>query len=222
MAKQGSEEKFDNLSTAPDRQHVDHKDLSQQAEFLLKRATKLFREDNLEEALHVFEESISKQKSSQNINDQLTVARTFNNIGVIYKRMRHLDKAMDAYTQSLHIREEQLGHDHPDLIATLSNIGSIFVDLRELEKAMNYFEEAKRVAIIAFSKDHVTFANILNNIGYLRDLRGEFDLAIEDYKTALRIYISAGKYETDPVVEGTIRNIRQVLYRKKMIASHLK
>jgi len=207
-----------------------HDSREEHVESLIQQATKLLREENLIEAVTAFQEIVSIQKQSSSIptspssHEQkrpyslcgnLAAARTLNNVGVIYKRLKQFDEAMTAYTESLRIRQILLGRDHPDLIATLSNIGSIHVQNRDFDNAMKYFLEAKRVAIATMGENNISIANILNNIGYLHDLKGDSNQAVEDFETALRIYIMAGFLEIDPVVEGTIRNIQQVLSRKR-------
>ena len=192
-------------------------------ENLLQQGNSLFRVNRLDEALKLLEEAALMQKKyvsasigkSRVLSGKLAAARTLNNVGVIYKRVNKTTKAMESYLESLSIRKEELGKDHIELVATLSNIGSIHVENREFDEAMSCFIDAKRIAILNLGTNHVMIANILNNIGYLTDLRGEYDEAIKNFESSLRIYIKAGFDDNDPVVEGTIRNIRQVLSRKK-------
>lgn len=68
----------------------------------------------------------------------LRLAASLNNLGVLYVRQQKFGEAGKAYQGALAIRESALGNDHPQVAQTLANMGY-------LEQAQGQTEEAERL-----------------------------------------------------------------------------
>ncbi|OFY82188.1 MAG: hypothetical protein A3F72_08220 [Bacteroidetes bacterium RIFCSPLOWO2_12_FULL_35_15] len=73
-----------------------------------------------------------KLKESKN-----SVAKSFNNIGMVYDAQRNFPKALEYYEQALKIQEE-LG-DRNGVASDLNNIGNVYHSEKNYSKAITYF-----------------------------------------------------------------------------------
>ena len=67
--------------------------------------------------------------------DNLSAAVILNSMGMLYKKQNKLERALDAYTRALSVREAELGEDHPDCIATRHNIAELYILWLKPDKA---------------------------------------------------------------------------------------
>lgn len=73
--------------------------------------------------------------------DNITAAVILNSMGMLYKKQSKFERSLDAYQRSLSVREEQLGEDHPDVIATRHNIAELYITWLKPEKAQEMLEK---------------------------------------------------------------------------------
>jgi len=66
-----------------------------------------------------------------------SIAKTLNNIGIVYRKQGNYNKAIDYYLRSLKIYEE-LG-DNKSIASSLNNIGLVYYDQGNYDKAMDYY-----------------------------------------------------------------------------------
>ena len=72
----------------------------------------------------------------------LDVAKSYNNIGIVYKNQGKYEEALVQYSRALEIKTRVLGQDHPNVADTCENIGLVLKQQGEVEKAKDKFEEA--------------------------------------------------------------------------------
>lgn len=96
-------------------------------------------------------------------------AEAFNNLGVIYKDMDNLPRALSCYEAALRIR--------PTFPEALNNMGVVFTIMNQPEDALPYFNSALQVA--------PTYAEAYTNLGKLYQDAGDADKAILYYERCL-------------------------------------
>jgi tetratricopeptide (TPR) repeat protein len=70
--------------------------------------------------------------------ENLACGMILNSMGMLFKRWRKFDRALDSYERSLNIRLEFLGDKHPEVIASRHNIGELYIEMGNTEKAEEY------------------------------------------------------------------------------------
>lgn len=114
-------------------------------------------------------------------------AISYNNIGLVYKKLGDYDKALEYYFKDLTINERILGNEHSDIATSYNNIGGVYYSKGNYNKALEYF--CKALAIM--EKDHGTenpnHASSYNNLGLVYYSKGDYNTALEYYCKALAI-----------------------------------
>ncbi|KYK38853.1 MAG: hypothetical protein AYK18_00660 [Theionarchaea archaeon DG-70] len=161
------------------------------------------------------------KKNSDLYNSDL--AKTLNDLGILYSNTRKFSEAEKIYKEALEIRraiwEQEPENYALDLAATLNSLGTFYRDTRKFHEAEKTYREALEIYTNLVEKDPVAFkpefAALLNNLGtFYRDTR-KFHEAKEAYKKALEIYMSLAKSYQDvyaPCVAETLNNLGN-LYR---------
>lgn len=122
-------------------------------------------------------------KIKEDIGDKLGMAKSLNNIGLVYKRRGDPNKALDYYTRGLKIKVE-FG-DKESIAASLNNIGNIYLDQGDYATAIDYY--SKSLKLIEQIGDKNGIAARLNNIGNIYLETGEYNLAHDYYSKSLKI-----------------------------------
>jgi class 3 adenylate cyclase/lipopolysaccharide biosynthesis regulator YciM len=90
-----------------------------------------------DKALEYFNQGLALYKE---INDQKSIALSYNNIGLIYSERGYFDIALDYHWKSL-ILNEEIGNKH--LIASsLTNISTIYFEMGDYNVAINFLSKA--------------------------------------------------------------------------------
>ena len=168
----------------------------QNAEFETKEARNLFLsgfysvegianslKGNQNVAIQKFEqgiESLGDSKREQNFN-----ATLLNNIGNVYSEIGDYPKAIDAYMQSLKIKEEFKVYS--GVGNALNNIGNLYKTMENYDKAIEFYRRANKT----FKKtDNVIgVANTYSNIGFQFLRKEENDSARLYFNNALETYL---------------------------------
>lgn len=111
------------------------------------------------------------------------IAKTLNNLALIYKKRNELDKALENLLKSLKL-EEEMGNN-PGISYSLLNLGNFYYDLDEKAKALDYFEQALKIE--EKLEEKANLANILNNIGIIYDETKNYHYAIDYYFKSLEL-----------------------------------
>jgi class 3 adenylate cyclase/Tfp pilus assembly protein PilF len=122
-------------------------------------------------------------KIKEHIGDQMGVAASLNNIGIIYQDQGDYNKALDYHTQSLKIKE-QIG-DQMGIAPSLHNIGIIYQRQGDYPKALDYYNRSLKIK--EHFGDQKGIALSLNNIGELYLRQGNYSAALDYYMKSLKI-----------------------------------
>ena len=107
-------------------------------------------------------------------------------IGIIYKNMGELNKALKYYLKVLQIAEIILEKNDSDFAASYNNISSIYQAMGELPKALEYQKKSLILTEVLGDK-HSNSALIFNNISSIYQDMGEVSKALEYQNKALEI-----------------------------------
>jgi tetratricopeptide (TPR) repeat protein len=160
------------------------------------------------EAQHIYENIL--EKTSLNDNQQL--AFIYHQLGCVHNEKKNLDKALEYFQQSLHIKANYLPkkYDDPQLADTYSNIGSIYHVQGKLDDALSYFDYALKTN----TNDQRILASIYNNIGMVKKRQGNFLDALEYFEKSLEIDLNSLP-PTHPDLATTYSNIGRVYFALK-------
>ncbi len=142
-------------------------------------------------------------------SDNIEVAKTYNNIGLILSYKHKNDKALEYYQKCLNIQLKTLDEAHPNIANTFNNIGLI----SEPNKALQLFQKSLDIYSKTWGSEHPDVAKSYNNIGLVWKNKGEYDKALEFFLKCLRIHVKTfGKDHPD--VATSYHNIGDIWFKK--------
>ncbi len=155
-------------------------------------------------------ELIETLLSSQD-SDPVFVANVWLATGVCHMEQEQYSKALDAFTESLHIVESTFGRTHPAVAAVYVNIGLLY--MRQGGKkfeAAKVLNKAKQLCDTSKGSDRLALADILHNLGCIEDQNGKLADAMALYSRSALIR-SKLLGDQHPLVATTYSNMGQVL-----------
>jgi len=78
------------------------------------------------------------------------LAKSYNNIGLVYNSKGEYDKALEFYQKSLEINLISLPPNHPDLATSYNNIGLVYNSKGEYDIALEFFQKNQSSVIVVF------------------------------------------------------------------------
>ena len=97
--------------------------------------------------------------------DHPDLARSFNNLGSLYRDQGRYAEAEALYKQALEIRKKALPPDHPDLAASFHSLGNLYRDQGRYAEAEALYKQALEIHKKALPPDHPDLATSFNNLG---------------------------------------------------------
>ena len=82
------------------------------------------------------------------------MAKSYNNIGLVYDSQGKYDDALDYYQKSLKIKITAVGSDHPDVAISKFNIASLLRNMDKAAESKQMFTEAAGIFRAALGADH--------------------------------------------------------------------
>ncbi|MEZ4722488.1 MAG: tetratricopeptide repeat protein [Flavobacteriales bacterium] len=133
------------------------------------------------DALRMFDLS---KLSYESARDTVGIAGVYNNMGLTYAKLGHLEKSIECYQQSVRLNES-MGNE---LAAAdgLNNIGTRYLDMNEPMSSIPYFRKA-----MMFRRDHgdkVMLAGSVNNMGVAYRSMNVPDSALAYFEKAIELY----------------------------------
>ena len=116
-----------------------------------------------------------------------TVARSLNNLALLYQTMGNYDKAEPLLRQSLDIYKNILGENHPDYATLLNNLASLYHDKGDYAKAEPLFKQALEIGKEVLGENHPDYATSLNGLASLYCDKGDYTKADFFFNQALKI-----------------------------------
>jgi serine/threonine-protein kinase len=117
----------------------------------------------------------------------------------LYEKLGRFDEALRYAEESLRVRREALGPQHPDVAESLDNLGGLMMDRADIAAAAMHWGEAVDVrrALISASGPadsvvHTQLANSLHNYAVAQWRSGHLELADSLEREAIALYDAAG------------------------------
>jgi tetratricopeptide (TPR) repeat protein len=121
------------------------------------------------------------------IADSKCLVTIHNNLGLAYKNLEQLLKAIEHYETALQMERQLPEPDPSTLASTMNNLGLIYQKQGNSAKALEYFEDALDILRAASEADQSLIATIYNNIGVVHGEQRRFPQALVVHKKALKI-----------------------------------
>ena len=156
-------------------------------------------------ALKYYKNALSIQKSTYG-EENLMVAFSYNNIGLVYLGQDFYDKALEAFFKTLSIEKKFLQKSATNIATTYNNIGYTYYKKRDYSNALKYLKKA----VAQYKKNDKDAPELLvtpyNNIGLVYFELGKYDNAQFYYDKALSI-ADYTMVEEQPLVAQLYNNI---------------
>ena len=166
-----------------------------------------------DKALEMYMEDLKIKVPLLGSND-LEVATTLNEMGVVYDRKGLYDKALEMYEKSLKIRLAELGKDHRLVADTYGNMGGVYDSQEKFEKALDMYRNSLNIYLTALGNDRPEVATTYHNMGVVYKSQGQYQEALNMYSKCLKIYLTA-LGEGHPHVAATYHSMGSV-YRSQL------
>jgi len=115
--------------------------------------------------------------------DELAVARTLGNLGLVQEGLGAYAKAIDLHEQALSLKT-RLG-DRGGVARTLGDIGTVYYHLGDHEKSRDFQERSVRLREELGDRGEIAIG--LENLAVVLDAMGERERALETYQRTLRL-----------------------------------
>ncbi|XP_038047138.1 nephrocystin-3-like [Patiria miniata] len=106
--------------------------------------------------------------------DSLELAKTLNELGVLYYLQNNISTAEQSFQRSLSMREELLGEQHLDVAQSLNNLAALYNDSNDLNKAGVLYERVLSIRKSLLPADHPTVVSSIRNLGMLYRKQGKY------------------------------------------------
>jgi tetratricopeptide (TPR) repeat protein len=108
-------------------------------------------------------------------------------LGYHFTAIGNYSEARIYYEQTLAIRQQILGTNHPDTAVILNDLGYVLQAQGNNIQAQDYFEQALIIREQVLGAEHTRTAQSLNNLGFVLQAQGNYAKAWSYYNQALAI-----------------------------------
>lgn len=155
-----------------------------------------------------FNDSLVKYEQAlviaEKLKDKNKIAFIMGSMGVIYKKFRQYDKALDCYQKSVDLYRELGDKKYESIFG--GYMANVYLEQGQPEKALTVYNNALKIA--QEIKDRKSEAAAIGNIGNIYSYMGDYKQAIENFEKAAAL----GKEVGDIVGEGRFTANMGILY----------
>jgi tetratricopeptide (TPR) repeat protein len=162
-----------------------------------------------DKAKEKYDEKLKSLKNLQSIESrkqELSIARTYNQLGIIAHKLRKWDEASYNYLQSLEIKVE-LGERY-EQASTYHNLGFVAKELKQWENARYNYLQAN--AIWIEFEDRYEQAATYHNLGIVEEQLGDWNSAQNNYYQSIAIYTEFG----DKLSQAAVYHSLGIVFQK--------
>jgi CHAT domain-containing protein/tetratricopeptide (TPR) repeat protein len=141
-----------------------------------------------------------------NEENLVTKANLYWGLGMSYKSLLKPEQAIQAFNESLKLKEKLLGADDPSLVELLIIVGDLHSAQQRPLDAIPLLERALAISEKAFGKESAETARVLASLGNTEDQAGHFEAALDCLKRSLQIREKTLQ-PTDPQVATALHNL---------------
>ena len=138
--------------------------------------------------------------------DDLEVATSLNNLGLLYKAKGDYERAEPFYQRALATLEKVLGTDDGKVATSLNNLAALYYAKGDYGRAEPLYQRALAIMAKAFGTDHLDVAILLDNLALLYKTQGDYARAEPLYQRALAIWEKA-RGNDHPDVAVSLNNL---------------
>ena len=137
---------------------------------------------------------------SQELDDQLGVARALGELGVVYQSLGDYPKAIDHQQRTLTLARTL--QNSGAVASALSNLGIVYHTLGNYAKAIEFQQES--LALVRQNQDRLGEIQALGNLGGAYSLLGDLDRAISLYEQGLQVAFSIAEARMAAIIRGNL------------------
>ena len=141
---------------------------------------------HFDEALLFYEKVLELTKKEYGEN-HIYVARSYNNIAVVYGVQGKYDEALELYNKALDIWKSILGENHVDVAAFYNNIALAYNNQGKYDKALELYNKALDIQKSILGENHIDVANSYFIIALILGYNENFTDSLEYFNKALEI-----------------------------------
>lgn len=145
----------------------------------------------------------------------LRVATTLNNLGLLYYNQKRYEEAEPVYNRAIQIRENGLGHEHPQVAISLSNLALLYYAQKKHTKALSLAQDALKIREKTLAPDHLDLAMSLNNLALIHHALKQHDKAERYSQRALEIREQHFGSDDHPLVAASLQNLLKIAKAQK-------
>ena len=135
-------------------------------------------------------ESLESIPESKRVKDDIfALARCYNNLGLVLKKLGKAEEALELYMTGLEILEENELGNVVDRAAVMENLGLLFIELNRPEYAHDYFNKA--ISELEESRDFGALAKLLATVGEVYVELGDIRTATEFFERGVYFWEQA-------------------------------
>jgi len=154
---------------------------------LIHQADSLAEASRIDSAIVLGNLALEKAKMAFDEADTIT-AEALTVLGKCYYKKSSYNKAESLFEESLKIREDILGLDHPEVAQCLNYMANLYQDLGQYAEAESLYQEALAIWEKTLNPNDPLLAEIYNNLGNLHFDLSHYSRAEPLYEKALEIW----------------------------------
>jgi tetratricopeptide (TPR) repeat protein len=159
---------------------------------------KAYRDLRFNKAL-ALAKKINKLSEEVTEPDELSIARSYNNLGLVYFALGEYRKSLEYNIQALMIFEMK-DVKLPLILALLNNTGNAYSILGEYDRALEYHSKSALLRSIHIGAEHPDYAQSVMHMGNAYLHKGKYEEALEHYQKALEIFRKCEEEEPGKLV----------------------
>lgn len=144
-------------------------------------------------AKHKYQQSITLFGQSLKIrektlgSDHIEVAKTLNNLAMLYKSYGKCGLSEAVYQRVLKIDEKHYGTNHPVVATDYNNLGMLYESLGKYDKAEPLYNKVKEIRLNVFGENHPETGQIYGDLGIFYLVKGDLSAANNYIEQAIGI-----------------------------------
>ncbi len=125
------------------------------------------------------------------IIDSVFTADIYHEIGVVYRRINHIDSCRAYLEKAIHWHSLLLGAEHPSIALSYHHLGTLCQNNRLYNKALEYHHKALAIRAKHYDSDYIYNAGTYQNMGNIYgQAMGQYDRALSHLLKARSIFFN--------------------------------
>lgn len=123
----------------------------------------------------------------QSVGNKSKVVSTLQNIGIVYKKLKHFDKWVDTHAKIVAVRQDEFGQNDARVADAWIQLGNVQTRAGRLVQAKKSYEAALRLRTLQNGYDNRSVAQVLFKIGSLNSNQNNHTTAKQLLEEYMRI-----------------------------------